>query len=201
MRHSGFTLVELLVSSTLAVLLCGAAALMISAMGRELHTGTAEPGSVQALERTLRVLARDLEGSLRMRAARDSLVLYSLSGLCRSTPDLEHRPVLIEYRLAPLGVRRILLRREYHLEEPSNDWSHAEVVSAALQHFEVRPTGESEVPVELLREAHDQVSNTDTPPRDASDTVSMALLPDRLEVVLWPEGPGATPTTFPVVRP
>jgi prepilin-type N-terminal cleavage/methylation domain-containing protein len=179
-RTRAFTLVEMLLASTLAAVLMAAVLTVAAALARDQRRMEAGQAADHA-PAEFGLLRRDLANGAALISSGDSdtFELISHAGLDPRTLGATQRLTLIRYHIArPSGARPILVREQRFLDDPIRPQSSREIVATGVTRLAITAVSADAEPVELGDEVGERVRAADGRPEVPTAT----RVPSRLVV-------------------
>jgi type II secretory pathway component PulJ len=126
--RSGFTLIEVLLASIIAVVLIGGMLLMLSSLARDRARLQART-DVQRSDRMLELLRWDLANASKVSSQTNLLTLEGYGGIDRAHRVGTNRAARVVYRVRRDGVRSALVREQRFVDDPISAQPWTEMVA------------------------------------------------------------------------
>lgn len=142
MKRSAFTLIELMLASTLSVLLIGGVLAMTAGLSRDARRASVR-SSAPPLQGALEMLQWDLCNARAMSQSTDgqSLILIGHGSIASDSLVPNGRLVRVTYACANRGGRWRLTRGQQYIDDPAKPKSWVDLVAQDVSSIEVLPGG------------------------------------------------------------
>jgi len=145
MRRGGFTLLELMLASTLSVLLIGGVLFALASLARDTRNAVAKDPAVE-LKGTLELLQWDLSNARSVSQSADhrTVVLEGHGGIGPDTLRPNGRLARVIYSCQLRGGAWRLTRGQQYLDEPARPQNWTDLVGVGINAVEILPAGSME---------------------------------------------------------
>lgn len=139
-RRRAFTLLELLLATTLAAMLMALILTFSSSIRRAQATLVTDSPARPEIGQFERLLQRDLALADDIQPGKSTLTIDGYSRLDRTSQECRQGPTRVFYRLMPVGTHRYLVRQQSELDSRTNRESQMEMVLAGVKDFSLKTT-------------------------------------------------------------
>ncbi len=145
-KHHGFTLIELVVASAIAVVLMGAVLAMLASIARDrVRLATARPAEAADQSSLVELFRRDLLSATKIQVNQSNhIVLETCASLDGQTWQRIDRPSIVTYRLIEDHGFHWLVRQQRFADDPISPMPNRGLVAFDARLLELRPLADNQ---------------------------------------------------------